>query len=65
MRKTQKEVVVNALPNKDKLYRTLELLINDKERIIRIGKNARNFIEKEHNYLQIANKYISVWTNNS
>lgn len=58
----QEEVAVNALPDEKQLFDTLESLIQDKERIIRIGQNARKFIEKNHNYIAIANKYLKIWT---
>ena len=34
------------------------------EKIIEISKNARAFIEKEHHYTVIAQKYLDVWNTN-
>ena len=57
------EVCINALPNINLLVEKLEYLINNPEKIITISKNARAFIEKEHNYIKIAQKYLDAWKN--
>jgi glycosyltransferase involved in cell wall biosynthesis len=43
------------------LVKELSLLIENPQEIIRIGKEARAFVEKEHNYVKIAEKYLKVW----
>lgn len=55
-------VAINALPNVDYLVKKLEWLILNPEKIIEISKNARHFIEREHNYMASAKKYIEIWT---
>ncbi|MEO0037647.1 MAG: hypothetical protein RIQ59_858 [Bacteroidota bacterium] len=55
------KVAVNALPDVDYLINELEHLINNPNEIIAIGTRARKFIEKEHNYIEVANKYLSKW----
>lgn len=57
------EVAINALPDIDYLVTTLSYLIENPSKIIEIGKRARNFIEREHDYKIIAHKYLSVWKN--
>ena len=57
-------VAINATPNPEKIAASLESLILNPERINTIGSNARKFIEREHNYVEIAQKYIEVWENN-
>ncbi len=59
--KLQNKVAVNAIPDKEKLFKTLENLILNPSKIIEIGENARKFIEIEHNYLDIAKKYLDLW----
>lgn len=54
-------VAVNALPDVDYLVKELSYLIENPEEIIAIGKRARLFIEKEHDYVKIANKYLDIW----
>jgi glycosyltransferase involved in cell wall biosynthesis len=54
-------VAINALPNVSYIVEKLEWLILNPENITKISKNARNFIEQEHNYIVSAKKYIKVW----
>jgi glycosyltransferase involved in cell wall biosynthesis len=58
------EVAINAKPDVDYLVEKLSMLIENPEKIIQISKNARAFIEKEHDYIQVAKKYLSVWNSN-
>jgi len=54
-------VAINALPDVDYLVNELSFLIENPEELITIGKRARVFIEKEHNYIKITKKYTEVW----
>jgi glycosyltransferase involved in cell wall biosynthesis len=54
-------VCINALPDVNSLVAELSFLIENPEEIIAIGKRARAFIEKEHDYVKIAKKYLKVW----
>lgn len=55
------KVAINGLPDVDYLVNELSFLIENPDEIKAIGKRARAFIEKEHNYLKIAEKYLDVW----
>jgi glycosyltransferase involved in cell wall biosynthesis len=55
------EVCINALPNENEIVSKLSFLIEHPEKIIEISKNARKFIEREHNYKTIAAKYLACW----
>jgi glycosyltransferase involved in cell wall biosynthesis len=55
------KVAINALPNVDYLVDELSKLIENPSEINSIGKRARAFIEKEHNYIKIAEKYTEAW----
>jgi glycosyltransferase involved in cell wall biosynthesis len=57
------KVAINALPDIDSLVNELSFLIENPDEIIAIGKRARTFIEKEHHYTKIAEKYLQVWNN--
>jgi glycosyltransferase involved in cell wall biosynthesis len=59
--KLTERVAINALPDVDDLVKELSFLIENPNEIIKIGKNARAFIEKEHDYVRIAEKYLEVW----
>lgn len=54
-------VAVNALPDVDYLVNELSFLIENPEAIIAIGKRARAFVEKEHDYIKIAKHYLETW----
>ncbi|WP_281337326.1 glycosyltransferase family protein [Flavobacterium eburneipallidum] len=54
-------VVINALPDVDSLVAELSFLIENPSELTAIGERARNFIEKEHNYVQITDNYLGVW----
>lgn len=55
------KVAVNTLPNVDYLVKELSFLIENPDEIIEISKRARAFIEKEHEHVLIAKKYIEKW----
>ena len=59
------EVAINALPNVDAIVTDLSYLIEHPEKIVAIGNRARKFIEKEHNYIDIAEKYLAAWESDS
>lgn len=54
-------VAINALPDAEKIAEKLEWLINNPDKIVEISQNARAFIEREHHYIKIAEKYLNVW----
>lgn len=60
----QEKVCINAIPDVDYLINELSFLIENPEEIIAIGKRARAFIEKEHHFVKIAEKYINQWNEN-
>lgn len=55
------EVCINALPNVEKIVEKLEELILNPGKIEQISKNARKFIEREHDYLLAATRYLEKW----
>ena len=57
-------VCINAIPDVDYLVNELSFLIENPEEIVGIGKRARAFIEKEHDYIEIATRYLLAWNNN-
>lgn len=54
-------VCINAKADVDYLVDELSFLIENPNELIAIGKRARAFIEKEHNYKKIAQKYLEIW----
>lgn len=62
--KLTERVCVNALPDVDYLVNELSFLIENPEEIFAMSKRARAFVEKEHHYVTIAQKYVDVWAKN-
>lgn len=58
---SEDEVCINALPDVDYLVIKLIQLIEDPKRIQTIGDTARKFIEQQHDYRTMAQKYINTW----
>ena len=54
-------VAINALPDVSKIIEKLSWLIKNPIQLKNISKNARKFIEKHHDYENIANKYLKTW----
>ncbi|KJD35066.1 glycosyl transferase family 1 [Tamlana sedimentorum] len=57
-------IVINAIPNTQKLIEKLEWLILNPDKINEISKNARAFVESHHNYKKIAQLYLDTWQKN-
>ena len=55
------KVAINALPDVDYLANELSYLIENPMEIKKIGADARQFIEKEHDYIKIAKQYLDHW----
>ena len=55
-------VAINALPDAENIAKKMEWLILNPDKILEISKNARVFIEKEHDYKTIADRYVKVWS---
>ncbi|MGV6829958.1 MAG: glycosyltransferase family protein [bacterium] len=56
-------IAINALPDEEAIFKKLEWLILNPEKVSEIGANARKFIEKEHDYIKVAQQYTQVWNN--
>lgn len=57
-------VCINAIPDVDYLVNQLSFLIENPNEILAISSRARAFIEKEHDYIKIAEKYLNNWNSN-
>ncbi len=56
------KVAINALPDVAQIVNELSFLIENPAEIDAIGKRARAFVEKEHDFLKIAAEYVAKWT---
>ncbi|WP_026452730.1 glycosyltransferase family protein [Aequorivita capsosiphonis] len=55
------EVCINALPDVDYLFNKLEDLVLNPAKLTSISSNARQFIERKHDYISVAKKYLEAW----
>ena len=58
------KVAINAKANVDYLVAELSQLVENPAEILKISERAKAFILKEHNYIDIAEKYMNVWEKN-
>lgn len=56
------QVCINAVPEVYSIVKELETLIEAPEKIHTIGKSARDFVLHNHHYVEVAKKYVQVWT---
>lgn len=59
----KERVAINALPDSEKIAEELEELVLNPNHIETIGRNARAFIEREHDNVTVAKKYLETWKN--
>ena len=59
--KLTERVAINALPDTKEIVAELEYLILNPKEIEVIGQNARDFIQMEHDKVEVAKKYVAVW----
>ncbi|MEO0060077.1 MAG: hypothetical protein RLZZ312_1724 [Bacteroidota bacterium] len=55
------KVVINAKPDVDYLVEELRFLIENPAELLQISENAKAFITKHHNYIDVAKKYLETW----
>ncbi|MGV8002186.1 hypothetical protein QPK14_08750 [Photorhabdus temperata subsp. temperata] len=54
--------IVNIIPSVMDIVNKIENLIENKNIIPSIGYKSRQYVEKNHNHIKIANKYINEWS---
>lgn len=57
-------VAINAKPDVEYLVEQLRFLIHNPAEIEKISRNAKDFINKHHNYVNVAEQYITMWNKN-
>lgn len=53
--------IVNTFPSEEDIFEKLENIILNREQLPEISRNSREFIEKHHNYINIAQQYLDFW----
>ena len=54
-------VAIHTIPDAEKIAQDLEELILNPQRIAQIGTHAKRFVQEHHDYLKVAEKYVSAW----
>ena len=55
--------IVNVYPSGNDIYKKLQNIVLHKDTIKQISLDGRLFVEKHHDYVKIAEKYVSFWSN--
>jgi len=53
--------IVNVHPNEDDVFEKLEWIVLNKKEIPEISRKSRLFVEKNHDYITVAKKYLDFW----
>lgn len=53
--------VINILPDEKSIISEIELLLDQRLIIPELGYKSRIFVEENHNYINVAQKYLNVW----
>ncbi|MBC7384387.1 MAG: glycosyltransferase family 1 protein [Bacteroidia bacterium] len=58
---TENFPIINVIPDKDQIWKQLEYLLKNKKNFESMGLKSRAFVEKYHNHIDVAQKYVSFW----
>ena len=58
---TEDSIAINALPSAKSIARKIEWLIEQPEQIIEISKNAREFVQQQHDHIKCTKAYLKIW----
>ena len=59
---TELRPIINVEPAYDSVYRELEQLVLNPERIPELKRQSVEYVRKHHDYLKVARQYIDFWT---
>ena len=54
---------INVFPSAESIVYEVEMLLKNKKDITKLGFEGRQFVEKNHNYIDIAQRYVDTWKN--
>lgn len=52
---------INIMPDENSIVLAIQNLLENKDKIQSIGYESRIFVQKYHNYIDIAKKYLDIW----
>lgn len=53
--------VIEIIPDSRQIFSQLEYILDNKNKITEIGYQSRQYIEKRHHYIKVAQQYIDRW----
>ena len=56
-----KKIGIHTTPNIEEIVKNLSWLIENPKEILKISKNARAYIEDQHDYIKVAKTYVDTW----
>nr|MBP3725140.1 hypothetical protein [Campylobacter sp.] len=59
-----KSPTVTIMPDENNIVAAVEYLLENRNKIQDMGYQSRQFVEKYHNHIKIAEKYLDVWSSN-
>ena len=59
---TENKPIVNVLPSEEDIYEKSESLILNRDQLSDVSLKSREFVEKHHNYINVAQQYLDFWT---
>ncbi len=54
-------VAIDAVPDEQQIFLTLERLLHQPKLLAQISKNARRFVSQHHDHVTVAQTYVSIW----
>lgn len=61
LNETTNHPIVNIYPTEEDIYNKLEQLVLNKAKLNEQGKASRDFVEKHHDYIKVAEQYLDFW----
>ena len=58
---TELRPIINIEPNYESVYKEVEQLVLHPERIPELKRQSVEYVRKHHDYLKVANQYLSYW----
>jgi len=58
---TELRPIINVEPNYESVYKEVEQLVLHPERIPELKRQSVEYVRKHHDYLKVANQYLSFW----
>ena len=54
--------IINVLPDEEDIYKKLEWIVMNREKLPHLSKESREYVEKHHHYLKVAQRYLDIWS---